>query len=144
MSRFILHRIAEEHHIVVSLAPKFMEGWQGNGAHTNFSTKAMRNENGGMEQIEVAIKKLAKNHMKHIAKYDPSGGVDNARRLVQGFVTVPIDQFVWGRGKRATSVRVPKPVEIDRCGYLEDRRPAGNMDPYVVCEQLLRTICLDE
>jgi hypothetical protein len=27
-------------------------------------------------------------------------------------------------------------------GYLEDRRPAANMDPYVVCRLLLETIVL--
>jgi len=26
-------------------------------------------------------------------------------------------------------------------GYLEDRRPAANMDPYLVCAALIETTC---
>ena len=32
----------------------------------------------------------------------------------------------------------------DGYGYLEDRRPSANMDPYVVCTMLIETVCAEE
>lgn len=34
-------------------------------------------------------------------------------------------------------------VIADGCGYLEDRRPSSNCDPYLVTESLVRTTLLD-
>jgi glutamine synthetase len=38
-------------------------------------------------------------------------------------------------------VRIPWQVARDQKGYAEDRRPNANMDPYVVTQLILETVC---
>lgn len=47
-------------------------------------------------EIEKAIDKLSKVHMKHIKVYDPRGGKDNERRLTGLHETASINDFSAG------------------------------------------------
>lgn len=94
--------------------------------------------------IEDAIEKLSKCHDKHIKAYDPKEGEDNKRRLTGLHETSTINDFSAGVANRGASIRIPRQVAQDGFGYLEDRRPSSNCDPYSVVEVLIRTTCLDE
>ena len=143
MSRYILHRVCEDLGIKAPLDPKLILGdWNGAGAHCNFSTKAMR-EDGGISVIEAAMKNLEKFHDNHIRWYDPKGGQDNVSRLTGTHETEHYRTFSYGVAHRGASIRIPRQVHVDGKGYLEDRRPSSNCDPYRVTEALVRSIILE-
>jgi len=93
--------------------------------------------------IEDAIEKLSKNHSRHIQAYDPRGGKDNERRLTGRHETSSIHDFSAGVANRMASIRIPRQVGQDGFGYLEDRRPSSNSDPYSVTEIIVRTTIFD-
>ena len=55
--------------------------------------------------------------------------------------TCSISDFKYGVSDRGASIRIPMQTANDGFGYLEDRRPSANMDPYLVCSVLIATIC---
>jgi len=139
MSRYLLVRVCEMYGVAVSFDPKPKAGdWNGAGCHTNCSTEAMR-QPGGFAKIIEAIEKLGKKHDEHIKVY----GVGNERRLTGAHETAPITAFSYGVANRGASIRIPRAAEKDGKGYFEDRRPASNMDPYVVTGKIAQTTHID-
>ena len=136
-SRYILAKVSESRNARVSYDPKPAgEEFNGSGCHVNFSTKYMREE-ASMDDMKNICKSFEDSHQEALDHY----GVDNHRRLTGKNETSKMDEFTWGEMDRSVSIRIPyETVKKDGVGYLEDRRPAANFDPYEGFSYLLKAV----
>lgn len=136
-ARYLLLRLCERYEVDVEWHCKpFLGDWNGSGMHCNFSTKYMR-EVGGEEYFKKLMAAFEKYKDEHIAAYGP----DNHLRLTGLHETQSIDKFSWGVADRGASIRVPHSFKNNGWkGYIEDRRPNSQGDPYQICSRVLKTI----
>jgi len=139
MSRYILARVCEMYNVILTLDPKPVPGdWNGAGGHVNYSNKDTRTAGTGFDAIVAQCEKLGKRHAVHVAAY----GEGNERRLTGAHETSSINDFSWGVANRGCSIRIGRMAAYDKCGYYEDRRPASNLDPYLVTGLIVETTLL--
>ena len=138
VARYLLQRLCEKYEVDVEYHCKPLgdTDWNGSGMHCNFSTEYMRTI-GGKAYFERLMAAFEKNLHDHIAVYGP----DNDKRLTGKHETAPWNRFSHGVADRGASIRVPHSfVKNDYKGYLEDRRPNSQGDPYQIASQVLKTI----
>ena len=136
-ARYLMMRLCEKYEVDVVFHCKPIRGdWNGSGMHTNFSTKHLRDV-GGKEYLEALMKAFENNIPEHIAVYGP----DNHLRLTGLHETQAIDKFSYALSDRGASVRLPVNfIKNGYRGYLEDRRPNSEADPYQIASQIIKTI----
>ncbi len=137
VARYLLLRLTEKYGVDVDFHCKPIRGdWNGSGMHSNFSTEYLRTV-GGKGYFEALMAAFEKYRDEHIAVYGP----DNHLRLTGLHETQSIDKFNYGVANRGASIRVPHSfVNNDYKGYLEDRRPNSQGDPYQIASRILKTI----
>ena len=139
IARFLLERIAEKYDLTIAYEPKPFTHINGSGCHANFSTLKMRtpcHDNSGILEMYRVINNLEKYHAEDIHHY----GASNELRLSGKHETSSYNTFTSGVGDRGASVRINSNTDRDGYGYFEDRRPAANMDPYLVTTILMKRV----
>jgi len=137
VARYLLDRLTEDYNYYIEYHPKPIKGdWNGSGMHANFSNSTLR-ECGSKEtylQVCEAFRSVTKEHIDVYGEY-------NDQRLTGLHETASITDFSYGISDRGASIRIPI-LTIDNGwkGYLEDRRPASNADPYKIASRIIKTV----
>jgi glutamine synthetase len=139
-ARFVLTRLAEERGWDIDIIPKpsFLgtDDWNGSGCHVNFSTKDIReslltNPYSSLYSVAALITNMQTNHVNDIKFF---GSENNKLRLGGKNETSSYDTFTYGIANRGSSIRIPRTFVKNLKGYIEDRRPGSDMDPYIVTQ----------
>lgn len=149
MLRYLLVANGESHGIKISFKNCVIPGGKYNhsGCHTNFSTEKMRTRDTpeneelvGLEYIKDVINNFDTEILNDRSDFEDVFGKGVTQRLGGDLETSSWQQFTWGFGTRCTSIRIPIGVARKGYGYLEDRRPGANVDPYSIANWLMEQV----
>jgi len=137
VARYLLNRLTENYGYYIELHPKPVKGdWNGSGMHANFSNTTLRTC-GSKEVYEKICEAFRPVTDEHIGVY----GAYNDERLTGLHETAHVSDFSYGVSDRGASIRIPIiTVENGWKGWLEDRRPASNGDPYKIAGRIIETV----
>ncbi|MGI9550319.1 MAG: glutamine synthetase beta-grasp domain-containing protein, partial [Aurantibacter sp.] len=137
VARYLMDRLTEKYGYYIEYHPKPVKGdWNGSGMHANFSNTTLRTC-GSKEVFEQICEAFRPVTEEHIAVY----GEFNEERLTGLHETASIHDFSYGVSDRGASIRIPiLAVERGWKGWLEDRRPASNGDPYKIAGRIIQTV----
>lgn len=138
VARYLLDRLTEKHGYYIEYHPKPLgdTDWNGSGMHANFSNTTLRTC-GSREVYEKICEAFRPVVKEHIAVY----GEFNEQRLTGKHETASIHDFSYGISDRGASIRIPIiTVQKGWKGWLEDRRPASNGDPYKIAGRIVKTV----
>jgi glutamine synthetase len=137
IARYLMERVGEKYGVAINWHCKPVLGdWNGSGMHANFSNSLLR-ESGKKEDYEKICQAFEPVMKEHIEVY----GADNHLRLTGNHETQSINSFSYGVSDRGASIRIPiATIEGGWKGWLEDRRPASNADPYKVAARIIKTV----
>jgi len=137
VARYFLFRTSERYQVQLELHPKPIKGdWNGSGMHTNVSWTHLR-DIGGEDYLKGVLADFEVKHKEHLSDY----GAFNEERLTGKHETASMEKFSYGVADRGASIRIPIfTVQDDWKGYIEDRRPASNADPYKVVSRIVSTV----
>ena len=137
IARYILDRLTESYGYYIEYHPKPIKGdWNGSGMHVNFSNTTLRTcgSQDVFKKICEAFRPVVKEHIDVYGEF-------NEERLTGKHETAAITDFNYGVSDRGASIRIPiGTVEQGWKGWLEDRRPASNGNPYKIAARIIKTV----
>ncbi len=138
VGRYLMERLSEQYGLYIEYHPKPLgeTDWNGSGMHANFSNTYLRTA-ASREKVEKVCEAFRDVVKEHIDVY----GAYNDQRLTGKHETASIHDFSYGVSDRGASIRIPLYMKNNGwSGYLEDRRPASNADPYKVAARIIKTV----